>query len=374
MLFQRHIFFQASKACAFACVFFVGILLIGNATKDLLRFITNSQMTFVFLLKALLLLVPAMAAYALPLGLVAGVLSSVGRMSSQNEFLILQACGVSMQRIIAPIFLLGFLASFFALGVNLFYAPRAIHFYRKNLRDLAFQDPMRFIQPNCFIKDFPGYILFVDAQIGTAATGVHVWELDSHGCIISFLCAEGGEFFKDATGLLVRLKRGMVERYGKNEFVPLAPIYFHNLALNLPNKVSTANKDWIKPLKHYDLFELMAVLRENTNDNSNRNFQRKRSREFIAANYIIQQHIASAVAIFLFTPIAIYLGIRVKRKESSIGIVFSLALVLGYYLLTIVVSWLQINPDRRVDLAAWAPTLVLVAIAILASKMVVYRN
>ncbi|MDR0727663.1 MAG: LptF/LptG family permease [Puniceicoccales bacterium] len=361
MLFQRHIFLQTLRACVFACLFFVGILLIGNATKDLLRLVTNGQMSFLFSLKTLLMLIPSVATHALPLGLVAGVLATVGRMSARNEFLILQASGVSMTRIVAPIFLLGFLASLFAMGVNLLYAPRAIHFYRKSLRDLAFQDPMRFIRPNYFIKDFPGYVLFVDDQAGSSAIGVHIWELDACGKIDSFLYAASGEFFKDATGLLVMLSHGMTERYGKIEFTPSPPIYFDNFILNLTNKTSTDGKDWIKPLKHYDLFELMAVLMENVDPE----FSQEKRRAFIAANYVLQRHIASAVAVFLLTAIAIPLGIRMKRKENSAGTLIALALVLGYYFLTVAVSWGQANPDFRVDLAAWGPVIGFAAVAIL---------
>ncbi|MDR2677367.1 MAG: LptF/LptG family permease [Puniceicoccales bacterium] len=374
MLFQRHIFLQTLQACVLACVFFVGILLIGNATRDLLRLIANEQVTFIFLLKTLLVLIPSVAAYALPLGLVAGILTTVGRMSMRNEFLTLRTSGVSMARAVTPILLLGFLASFFVLAVNLLYAPRAIHFYRKSLRELVFQDPMRFIRPNYFIKDFPGYVLFINGHVDILAAEIHIWGLDGHGRVSSFLRAADGKFFPNADGLLVKLRHGTLEYYGKNELVPLPPIYFRDLILNLPNKVSSRETGWIKPLKHYDLFELLSVLRKSPDDYSGPEFSRERRRMFIAANYVLQQRIASAVAIFILTVIAIPLGIRTKHAENSVGTLIALALVLSYYFSTVVISWGQTNLDLRVDLLAWIPVLVLAVIAILTFGKITARH
>ncbi|MDR1456769.1 MAG: LptF/LptG family permease [Puniceicoccales bacterium] len=364
MLFQRHIFLRATQACILACIFFVGVLLAGNAIKDLFRFVGGGQMTFIFFLKALLMLLPSVAAHALPLGLVAGILIVIGRMSSQNEFLVLQASGVSMLPIFAPILLLGFLAAALALGINLFYAPRAIHFYRKSLRNMVFQDPMRFIRPNEFIKDFSGYILFIGGQAGAKTVGIHIWELSDSGQINFHLHAAEGAFSKGDNGLLIKLNNGIAEYYEKKESSTLPILYFNDLILNLSDNTSANEPNWIKPLKHCDFFELMAVLRESKDGNSSLKSQRMGQRKFIAANYILQQHISAAVATFLLAASAIPLGTRIKQKESFAGILTALTLVLGYYLFTIVVSWWQINPDFRVDLIAWIPTFALAAIAI----------
>jgi lipopolysaccharide export LptBFGC system permease protein LptF len=195
--------------------------------------------------------------------------------------------------------------------------------------------------------------------------------LDGRGRVSSFLRAAGGEFFPDANGLVATLNHGMLERYEKNEFVPSPPIHFRNLTLSLPNRVSPDWGEWIKPLKHYDLFELLTVLRKSTGARLDLKFFPERHRAFIAANYILQQHIASAVAIFLLSAIAIPLGIHMKRKESSAGTLIALALVLGYYFLTIVVSWGQTNPDLRVDLMAWVPAAIIAAVAIPIFKKII---
>ena len=60
----------------------------------------------------------------------------------------------------------------------------------------------------------------------------------------------------------------------------------------------------------------------------------------------INEKASTAVAVLAFALIAVPLGIKVSRKETSANLGVALLLVMGYYFLTIVVSWLEKSPER----------------------------
>jgi len=59
-----------------------------------------------------------------------------------------------------------------------------------------------------------------------------------------------------------------------------------------------------------------------------------------------------------FALIAIPLGIKVSRKETSANLGIALALAMAYYFATIVVSWFDGQTALRPDLLMWLPNVV----------------
>ena len=68
--------------------------------------------------------------------------------------------------------------------------------------------------------------------------------------------------------------------------------------------------------------------------------------------------------------LAVPLGIRVSRKETSANLGVALGLVMGYYFLTVIVGWLDKYPAIRPDLLLWTPTLLFLGLALWLSNRV----
>ena len=71
-----------------------------------------------------------------------------------------------------------------------------------------------------------------------------------------------------------------------------------------------------------------------------------------------------ALAVFSFALIGVPLGIHVSRRETSANLGLALVLVLGYYILTVMVKWLDQHPEYRPDLLLWLPNLVFLALGV----------
>ncbi len=106
-LLHRHIFLSVLGACAAAVGLFAFILIVGNMLKDLLPFVMGGQLSPGTFLKLVGLLAQIVAAYALPMGVLTGVLLALGRMSAQNEITAMRAAGLSLLYIARPVLILG---------------------------------------------------------------------------------------------------------------------------------------------------------------------------------------------------------------------------------------------------------------------------
>jgi lipopolysaccharide export system permease protein len=77
---------------------------------------------------------------------------------------------------------------------------------------------------------------------------------------------------------------------------------------------------------------------------------------------VIQDKFTTAFAVITFALVAVPLGIKVSRRETSANLGVALILTLAYYFLTVVVKWIDNRPELRPDLWLWGPNIVFLAI------------
>ena len=78
----------------------------------------------------------------------------------------------------------------------------------------------------------------------------------------------------------------------------------------------------------------------------------------------VQDKINTALAVFSFALIGVPLGIKVSRRETSANLGVAVLLGLGYYLMTVMVGWLDRHPEYRPDLLFWLPNAILIGLRI----------
>ena len=104
---------------AFTAVFFAGSVLL-KLTQELMN-----GMPVLTALEIVVLSLPSIVFYTLPMSTLLAVLMGVGRLSGESEVVALFAGGVSMYRIALPIMWLGIVVSGFSVLLNEIVAPRA---------------------------------------------------------------------------------------------------------------------------------------------------------------------------------------------------------------------------------------------------------
>jgi lipopolysaccharide export system permease protein len=369
-LLHRHLFFAVLGSCAAAVGLFGFVLIVGNALKDLLQLVLGGQISPETFVTLLVLLAPFVAAYALPMGVLTGVLLVLGRMSAQHEITAMRAAGLSVGYIARPIFVLGALAALLAAFVNFEYMPRARAAYKEALARSVQVNPLSFIVPKTFIRDFPGVVLYIGEKEGATLREVWLWELDKQNRVRrSGRAAEGKVKFSDDDGrLILTLSRVSLEwrnAQAPEDFsVPVRTGTAGEFPIELALETLFGKQAPRKKVAWMTWGELRAerarwegIRRtEPTREEESR-------RELMRVSYAVNEKGSTALAVFAFAVLAVPLGIKVSRKETSANLGLALALVMGYYFLTVCVGWLDKRPELRPDLLLWIPALGFLATA-----------
>jgi lipopolysaccharide export system permease protein len=368
-LLDRYLLRQVLFACLGAIGFFTFVLLAGNVLKDLLAFIVAGQLTLWSALPLMALLVPFVIVYALPMGMLCGILLVLGRLSAESETVAMRAAGLSLRRIAMPIYGLALLGVAGAVAVNLYYMPLAITRQKQELARIVRGDPLKMIVPKTFVRDFRNCVVYVNEKNGQELRDIWIWELDSEKRVERFVRAESGRLELDETGdqLQVTLFRASVESRSSKDpedfSQPPATGFFESTSRSLSLEWLFGKSTFRRKLKWLTWEELGAEV-ERLSKPIQGLADSERIQQLMNVKITMQEKLATAFTVFSFALIAVPLGIKVSRRETSANLGMALLLAMSYYFLTIMVHWLDNQPALRPDLLLWVPNLVFLVVAL----------
>lgn len=366
---QRYIFSSVFVASAWAVAIFAFVLLFGNVVKDLVGALAGGQMSFETFFRLVTLLLPFVVSYALPMGILTGILLVLGRLSAQQEITAMRAAGLSLLQISAPIFLLAILGLMLSLMFNLEIGPRAKNNYRLELSDAIRKNPLSFIVPRKFIREFPGYVIFASEKTGGEIRDLWIWEMDKENRVVRFVRAEEGrlDFDEERVALVLTLIRGQSEFRNPRDpedFSEARPaLSFESASVALPLEKVLGKASFRRKLTWMTLAELKEE-RSRVIANAEGKSEREVFERRITLQYVIQGNFVMAFAVLSFAMVGIPLGIKMQRRESSANLGLALVLSMTFYFILIVVDWLQKMPDVRPDLLLWAPNVIFQGIGV----------
>lgn len=372
-LLHRHIFANVALTCFASVALFTFVLMLGNALKDLLGPALAGQLDALTLLRLLALLVPFAVSYALPMGILTGVLLVLGCMSSDREITAIRASGVSVAGISAPIFFFALLGVALSLAVNFQFMPRARIAFKQEFADALRQNPLSFIEPKKFIRDFPGIVLFVgEKKNDETLHDFWLWEVDVQGRVKRFARADVGRLTYDEANnkLVLTLERALAEQRDEKDLENFSAVrsaaVWEKATFDLPLERLTGARTIRRKLKDLTYGQLMEEWRRLSRPVAaeTAELRQTRERERMKVQITIHEKASMAFSVLSFALFAIPLGIQVSRKETSANLGLALALAIGYYFATIVVGWVDKFPEFRPDLLMWVPNLAFQALGI----------
>lgn len=361
-LLHRHIFANVLSTCAVAVALFAGVLMLGNAMKDLLGPMLAGQLAVDTVIRLVALLLPFVVYYALPMGMLTGILLVLGRMSSDREITAMRASGLSVAWLSAPIIFLALVGVGVALLINFHFMPVARLAYQREFAEAVRQNPLSFIVSRTFIRDFPGVVLYVGEKDGERLRDFWIWELDGQNRVRRFARAESGllDYSDENNTLVLTLEQAQVEvrdakdpeDFTRHSISPGSDV----LPIDLPVSRLTGDRSTKRKLKWLTFPQLMQEwtrLQRPDPDLS----REEQARQLMRVQITIQEKFSMAFAVLSFALIAIPLGIKVSRKETSANLGIGLLLALGYYFASIMAGWLDDSPALRPDLIVWIPNI-----------------
>ncbi len=359
---HRHIFANVLMTCAASVGLFGFILMLGNALKDILPLVLAGQLEPDAFCRLMVLLVPFVISYALPMGMLTGILLVLGRMSSDREIIALRASGLSVAWLSAPILFLALFGVALAATINFQYMPVTRLAYQREMVDVVRRNPLNFIVPRTFIRDFPGVVLYAGERRGPQLRDFWLWELDSHNRVRRFARAETGQLAMDEVNnkLVLTVEHAAVEV--RNDKDPesfssgVSTSSMDRAPIDLPLTKITGERTVQKKLKWFTFPQLVAEWKRlNVVDPAVPPTEQARKK--MRVQITIHEKFATAFSVLSFTLVAIPLGIKVSRKETSANLMIGVALALAYYFGSIVVGWFDNHPAWRPDLLMWLPNI-----------------
>jgi lipopolysaccharide export system permease protein len=378
---------QAISTLVMTVCVFAFILLLGNILKEILALLVNRQATVWLIIKAILLLLPWIMAYVLPFALLTAMLLLFGRLSADNELTAVKASGISLLSLITPLLIFSLAISALCAWFNLKITPESRVAYKSVLLQPFLKGGGEgLITEDRFIDEIPNVVLYVRKKNGNLLEDVVLYEKEA-GHIVKRNSAKRGRITPDAknNAISIDLFDAVTEINQVDEVEVRAPApalpatnLFNTNSLQMlltntePGRLIGISRvpRWFATqsgsisIGPIDLAKLAPTeggpkITEMTFSQLRDELRKRRDEGITASPVLVQMHrqVAFSFASFAFTLVAIPLGIRAHRRETSIGMALALILVMVYYSFLILGQALQMREHLHPHLIIWIPNI-----------------
>jgi lipopolysaccharide export system permease protein len=352
------------------CTFFI---LLVSVLKEVLGLLVTQQVSVGLVGRAILLLIPHVLVYALPMGLLTAALLVFGRLSADHEITAMRAGGVSLVRLATPVLGLAMVMSGLCAFITMHLGPECRIAYKNLLREVGLAKVTSLIPEKTYIRDFSGAIVYVGRAEGPYLEDVLIYELKDDK-VESYTRAGSGEIIFSSTNNLVfvHLTNTYHTRFVEDRRLPQPMslgeaefVYTNSATRKLESRVELDNMTFVglrRELRELERqmsapLSLEAARTANTEEGKKAGRLKRARQQDLTYPVRLQMHrqVAFSFACIGFTLVGIPLGIRAHRRETSFGIAVALILVLVYYSFFILGASLETRSDFAPHLILWAP-------------------
>ena len=275
------------------------------------------QTTLVFLCS-----IPPVLVFTLPMAMLIGVLIGLGRLSADSEIVAINACGISLRRLLVPIGGIAIFTTIVAFAITLWIAPRSLRTLRSLENHLRASEASFAVQPRVFDERFPHFVLYVQ-DVG--ASGIH-WR--------GILLANSND---SADSKLTLARNAIVvadAKQGKLE-VHLQDASTHEYKSDDPSHYSLSSSALLStemPLAGSESDSKSPKVLPVAQRNS-LSLYHARGADALDARVELQRRLALPSACLLFALLGVPIGVRPRRGGRAAGFVLAVVLISAYYLL-----------------------------------------
>ena len=369
---QKYLVGQVFVTLLLTVSVFTAVLLIGNALREILTLLASSHVSPLLMVKAILYLIPFVWVFALPMGMLTATLLVFGRFSADQELTAARASGVSLMSLVMPVLLLSLFCCTLSAWFNMELGPRCRVAYVTLIRDLRAEIINAQLPAGRFIRDFPGYIFYVEKNDGGKLENVMIYRLQNETNVDTTLRAARGQLKPDRANnqLILDLFDAQSVTVGERDAISSFPTLTLNLSLssatNRVNKPSISDMTFLQLRQElHDLENLHLPVGTNVSDTLRLQMKtlRQQQKDFTEpVRVAMNREVAFSFACFGFTLVGIPLGIRVHRRETNIGIAMALLLVVVYYAFIMLGQSLAARPEFCPHLILWLPNFIFQAV------------
>jgi lipopolysaccharide export system permease protein len=349
---------------------FTFVLLVGNLLREVLTVLVSGQASLGLVARAVGLLIPFVWAFALPIGMLTATLLIFGRFSADQELTAVRAGGVSLLSLTSPILLLAVALCAVSALVNMEIAPRCRVAYTTMLFNLRAELSNIQLPEGRFIKDFPGFIVYVGKNRHGVLQDIMLFQLKNQTNVLMTARAPRGQVEVDAPNRKLTLRLSNAKTFfadggtaSGDAIIPLPLGEQKSISRKVDDMTFLQLREELRSLERLSLLPVSLQGLSAEQLRARKAEMLKQRRDMASpVRFHIHRQIAFSFACFGFTLVGIPLGIRVHRRETNIGIAMALVLVAVYYSFIILAQSLNTHPEYAPHLIVWLPNFLFQAV------------
>ncbi len=308
--------------------------------------------------RMILYLVPSFLVFTIPMAFLLAVLLAFGRLSADNEIIVIKASGISLMQMLPPVVACALVAVLLALGASTMGVPWG----NSAFKELSFQVLKRnitaTIREKTFWDDIPGIVMYADQyhEQSHLLKGVVIHDGRNTDRPMTIFARDGVVSSTPGNqALLLSLHDGSIHISGISGLYRL--VHFGEYTMTVGDKGSSTTiarnepDMWLSELQH-------QIDAPGTSD---------KDRLKVLAEFY--SRFTFPFASLVFAILAVPLGIQNRRSGKSGGFTISITIILTYYILMSVARTLAEKGALPPVVALWIPDLIFFALGIFLLRM-----
>lgn len=351
-ILERTVFREVAVSAVLGSGLFTAVLFLQKlGSARLFETLVRSNAPPEAVAQVLLLLLPSVLTFTVPVGVLTGALIALSRMSGDGEITAMRAGGVPSRKVVAPVLTVAFLGMVVAAAASLWLTPYSIRKTYRILNRLVAAEITAEIQPRVFEEQFPHTILYVSDVIPGP---VYRWK----GVFMADLTppekrSQGGREVSDAPRITVAtealatpdLKRNSIQLSllnGRTYEAGKDPAAYYTTGFPRGDQVLEAERpSEVRVTRPYVEMPTPVLMRE-----------ARTSRE---AQIELHQRLALPPACLLLALVGVPLGVSQRKGGKSAALVATVFLAFLYYMGLISLIGLARQGTLPVGIAIWIP-------------------
>jgi lipopolysaccharide export system permease protein len=351
---DRYIGKQILLGTVYAVAVLSLVLVLGNLFKQVRPLLVEQRAPLSVVVRFVLNVLPSSLMFTLPWGFLSAVLLVFGRLSSGQEITAFRVGGMSLVRLAAPVFVIGAVLSGVCMYLNLHVVPTAKASVTELLYEEVKRDPSALLDPGVVQSSFENKKVFVERREGDWLIGFHFYQLPSEDgeSSGSYLHARKAALFVDheREQLRLKLEDAYIESARSDGGVEMAIMgKAEPLVFDFP--AQRAKRKRASSMTNREILDFISGNQELESD--------KR----VGFQTEITKRYSFSMACLAFAFVAVPLGLKARRQESSGGLIASLLLGAGYFLFTVLAD--EFETERTASLVLWSPNVLCVLVGCL---------
>lgn len=294
---------------------------------------------------------PNVLILSLPTAVLAGIIVGYARMGSDSEIVAMRAAGVGTWTMLWPVLVIGVVVAAATTYIQLVEAPRAARDLKRAAVEAALKKLESPVEPRTFNTEIPGYVIYVrDGDKATGAWGgVFIYSQEHDGAIRT-----------------VTARSGRIDSSGNVSELVLRDAVATKLPAPSDANQSSYVVERLEQLRlsiNTGRAELMSRLNGNEVEPEEMDWEQLRSNSSLgtpgqqaATQRTLNRRLALSISPIVFALLGGALGLRVRRGGKGIGVLLAIAILVVYYLISLLGETLSRTGTVPVVVGAWAAT------------------